>query len=212
MLLYCPWVPRTTRDERRMSSNERGIRGVGENRPVTTDPPAAIALAPARAAADDALVGDLARMVNDAYAIAEHGIWAPGGRRVDAARVRRLIEDGELAVARADGQVAGCVRVRALDASTGELGLLVSAPAYRGRGLGRALVTFAEERCRARGARAMRLELLVPRDWRHPGKEALHRWYTRRGYRVVGERPFEDALARFVTPCLFRTYERALTQ
>jgi GNAT superfamily N-acetyltransferase len=181
---------------------------------VATDPLraplASIELAPACAGGDDAREGELARMVNRAYAIAEEGIWAPGGRRIDARRIRGLIAAGELAVAHADGRLAGCVRVRALDAATGELGLLVSAPERRGIGLGRALMTFAEERCRARGARAMRLELLVPRDWAHPSKEALHRWYTRRGYRVVGERPFEDASAQFVTPCLFRTYERPL--
>jgi hypothetical protein len=28
----------------------------------------------------------------------------------------------------------------------------------------------------------MQLELLVPRDWRHPSKEFLKSWYGRRGY------------------------------
>ncbi len=33
--------------------------------------------------------------------------------------------------------------------------------------------------------RAVQLELLVPRQWRHPSQEFLRAWYGRLGYRLV---------------------------
>ena len=63
-------------------------------------------------------------------------------------------------------------RLPAVDDAS-EFGLLVAAPDQRGIGIGRALLDFAEARSRDRGLRAMQLELLVPRGWRHPSKEFL---------------------------------------
>ena len=71
--------------------------------------------------------------------------------------------------------------------------MLVAAPEYRGTGVGRALVDFAEQRALERGMRAMQLELLVPRTWRHPNKEFLSAWYGRRGYHVIHTRNVDDA-------------------
>ena len=63
--------------------------------------------------------------------------------------------------------------------------MLVAAPEQRGTGVGRALVDFAERHSRERGLRAIQLELLVPRAWRHPSKEFLKAWYGRSGYRLI---------------------------
>jgi GNAT superfamily N-acetyltransferase len=161
-----------------------------------------------------ALAVALREIVNAAYDEGEAGLWQPGHRRVSVASVGRLIERGELAAAYDDGRPLGCVRIARIDAHTGELGLLAAAPEATGRGVGRALVGFAEETARGRGAGAMRLELLVPRDGVHPAKERLQAWYTRLGYRVTGRDDFAvaypDAAPWLVVPCDLLTYSKPL--
>jgi hypothetical protein len=80
--------------------------------------------------------------------------------------------------------------------------------------VGREIVSAAEELMRSRGVRTMQLELLVPRNGVHPEKERLRAWYERRGYRVVGSRPFAepdtDRAARLATPCDFLLFNKAL--
>jgi GNAT superfamily N-acetyltransferase len=96
-------------------------------------------------------------------------------------------------VARVAGRIVGCVRVRRYGADTGEFGLLASDPAYRGVGVGRELVRFAERTCRADGLRVMRLDVLVPRHRPDPGKQSLFAWYGRMGYRLARTRTLEEA-------------------
>jgi GNAT superfamily N-acetyltransferase len=148
------------------------------------------------------------------YATAERGLWRPGRARVTAAEMAELIGAGEIAVARRAGRIAGSVRIRDLDADTSEFGLLVSDPGERGRGVGRALLDFAERRSRERGSRAMQLELLVPSAGTHPSKEFLKGWYGRRGYRLTRTRPFAEAYpeaaAMLATPCMLETREKPL--
>jgi ribosomal protein S18 acetylase RimI-like enzyme len=71
------------------------------------------------------------------------------------------------------------------------LGMLTVQPGTQARGLGRALLTAAEEKARETGAERMRLCVLNPRD-------ELMAWYERRGYRRTGETkpfPYEKAHA-----------------
>jgi GNAT superfamily N-acetyltransferase len=160
-------------------------------------------------AADPALAGPLRDVVNAAYDEGEAGLWQPGRERVTAADVADLIARGELAVADGDGRLMGCVRV-----AGAELGLLAVARDATGRGVGGALVRFAEATERARGAAEMRLELLVPRAGTHPAKERLHAWYSRLGYRVVGRTEFEagypEAALWLAVPCDLVTYSKPL--
>ena len=94
--------------------------------------------------------------------------------------------------------------------------MLVSAPECRGVGVGRALLSFAERRCAQRGRRALRLEVLVPREWRHPGKEFLRSWYGRHGYGVLGLVSLADAHPDLVdllaTPCDVEVREKPLSR
>jgi GNAT superfamily N-acetyltransferase len=165
-------------------------------------------------AADPELVERLTGLINDVYAVAEDGLWRDGATRTTAADVARLIDARELVAATVDGELAGAVQVRPLSESTGEFGLLAADAGYRGLGVGRELVAFAESRCRERGLRAMQLELLVPREWRHPSKVFLDDWYRRMGYRVIRTTTVEDlqpALAPLLaTPCEFLVYEKPL--
>jgi GNAT superfamily N-acetyltransferase len=144
-----------------------------------------------RARAGD--VAELVGLINRAYAAGEAGLWIDGfDGRTDEAEIASAITAGQMLVARVEGRLVGCLRTRALDATTADVGLIGVHPAAWGAGTGRALVDFAEDLARDRGATTMRLELLVPRTGTHPDKERLRNWYTRRGYSIVATIPFED--------------------
>jgi GNAT superfamily N-acetyltransferase len=167
--------------------------------------PVAVRLLEPAAAQDAGLVARLVELINLVYATAEDGLWQPDARRTSAAEMTELIEGGEIAVATADGE---------LDEATGEFGMLAADHAYRGTGVGRELVAFAEGLCRDRGHRTMQLELLVPRVGKHPNKVFLDDWYSRIGYRVVRTISLADAypdLAPLLaTECEFVVYEKPL--
>jgi GNAT superfamily N-acetyltransferase len=174
----------------------------------------AVALLGGEAAADAGLVAALRGIVNEAYARGEGGLWRQGTERMADEELRALVAAGQLAAAREDGRVVGCVRVTALDPRTAELGLLAVAGERAGSGVGRALMAFAHDLARGRGHTAMRLTLLVPREGSHPFKVRLDDWYRRQGYRVVGRADFAavhpEPAAFLVVGCDLVTFERAL--
>jgi GNAT superfamily N-acetyltransferase len=178
------------------------------------DPALKIELLAPAAADDPGLTSRLTDLVNEVYRVAEDGLWADQARRTSVNEVTGLVRAGEIAVARRAGEIVGCVRIQSLDADTGELGLLAADPALRGTGIGRELVHFAEAQARGRGHGAMRLELLVPRDWVHPSKDFLAGWYGRIGYVVIGKGTIDEAYPALapllVTPCDFLIYEKDL--
>lgn len=168
-----------------------------------------------RSAADDrAAMTALADLVNAVYAEAEKGLWADGATRTSAEGIAGLVRAGEIAIARRGESLVGCVRIHRLDEDTAEFGMLAAARAHQGLGIGRELVRFAERRGRETGCRTMQLELLVPREWRHPSKEFLNEWYLRLGYTVVDTVPvdtLEPALAPLLaTACQFAIYRKEL--
>jgi GNAT superfamily N-acetyltransferase len=176
--------------------------------------PIEIELLPAGASDDAPLMEGITALVNEVYAVAEDGLWVDGAGRTTVDEVAAMTRAEEIAVARRDGRVVGCVRVQRLDECSGEFGMLAADPAHRGLGVGRELVRFVERKCRAEGLPAMRLELLVPRGWSHPTKEFLAAWYTRLGYRIVRTGTIDEAypgLAPLLaTPCDFVIYEKNL--
>ncbi|MFJ2645717.1 GNAT family N-acetyltransferase [Streptomyces sp. NPDC087420] len=145
-------------------------------------------LLPVEAGADSHLVGDLTELINDVHAVEESGLWAEGTVRTTTGEVAGMIAAGEIAAARVDGRIVGCVRVRRISGETGEFGMLAASPDHRGVGVGRDLVAFAEDLGRRKGLTEMGVELLVPWAWSHPSKDFLFDWYTRRGYRETGYR------------------------
>ena len=178
------------------------------------DEPVAIELLARASAQDAALIARLTEMINAVYAAAERGLWRDDATRTSPGEIAGLVAAGEIAVATRGGELAGSVRLHDVADDTSELGLLAAAPAHRGTGVGRALVDFAERSSRERGLRAIRLELLLPRTWRHPSKELLKAWYGRRGYRLVGTGTIDAAhphLAPLLaTPCELAVYEKPL--
>jgi GNAT superfamily N-acetyltransferase len=165
---------------------------------------------------DAALLGRLSRLINEVYEIAESGLWREGAARTTPAELAELIAAGQIAVATRGGDIVGSVRVHEVSGDASEIGMLVSAPHERGTGVGRALIDFAERHSRDRGRRAMQLELLVPRRWRHPSKEFLKSWYGRRGYELVHTGRIGDAYPHLVpllaTACDLTVYEKPLAR
>jgi len=168
------------------------------------------------AARDGTLVDDLTRLVNDVFEVAESGLWREGTTRTTSAELAALIAAHEVVVARRDGQIVGSVQVHDVCADVSEFGMLVADPGQRGTGIGRTLVDFVERSGRERGLRAIRLELLLPRAWRHPTKEFLKSWYGRRGYRVVRTGSLVETHPHLVpllaTPCDLVFYEKPLSE
>ena len=170
-------------------------------------------LSPA-AAADGVVVSTLTDLVNEVYAVAEKGLWAEGATRTFAAEIAEFIRAGEIAVAAERDRILGCVRIQRLGDEVSEFGMLAVVPSHRGFGIGRELVRFAEQRGRDMGCMTMQLELLVPREWKHPMKEYLARWYARMGYTVVStgstEELYPNLSPLLATPCQFVIYRRSI--
>jgi GNAT superfamily N-acetyltransferase len=169
---------------------------------------------PAATAADPRLVSEITDLVNEVYAAAEAGLWIDGAARTTTVEVQQMIAANEVAVARVDDRVVGAVRIQQLDGSVGEFGMLVTHPAHRGEGVGRELVSFAEELSGRRGLATMQLEVLLPRGWSHPTKEVLMAWYTRLGYRPVRAGSMDESYPQLApllaTPCDFAVYHKPL--
>lgn len=176
--------------------------------------PLDIQLLPAEAAADVDLMRQVAELINRVYAAAENGQWLPGTTRTSVAEITALTGAGQIVVARLDGAVVGAIRMRYLDADTGETGMLAADPAHRGLGIGRELRRFVTDLFRRRGITTLQIELLVPRGWEQPSKQFMAEWNERSGYRVVRtgqlQEQYPELAPLLVTPCDFVIYHKAL--
>jgi GNAT superfamily N-acetyltransferase len=186
---------------------------IGEHpRCVNTTDLLAVRLLDSAASRDADLVDELTTLVNRVYVTAESGLWRDGTTRTTAAEIAEFVCRSEVAVATRNGRLVGSVHVHDVADDASEFGLLVSAPEQRGTGVGRALVDFVERSAYERGLRAIQLELLVPRAWRHPTKEFLKSWYGRRGYRVVRVGTLDAAYPHLApllaTPCDLVIHEK----
>jgi GNAT superfamily N-acetyltransferase len=170
-------------------------------------------LAPGEAS-DQALVDELVRIVNAAYAVGEAGLWLEGTARIGPGEITDAIRGGGMLAATRQGRLVGCAYVRPLGERTADLGLISAAPDQWGRGVGGELVRSAEELMRSRGVTTMQLELLVPKGSAHPEKDRLRSWYTRLGYRVVRSAPFDEVASppasQLAAPCEFLIFRKPL--
>ena len=85
---------------------------------------------------------------------------------------------GALLLARVDGAADGCVALRRLDETAGELKRLFVRPAYRGRGIGRRLAESAIATARELGYGRLRLDTT-------PEMAAAHELYRALGFRDI---------------------------
>jgi GNAT superfamily N-acetyltransferase len=166
-------------------------------------------------AGDEALVEELVRVINEAYAIGEAGLWVEGATRTGPDEIAGFVRSGGMLAATVDGRLVGCAYLRPLDAHTADLGLISTAADHWGRGVGTELVRFAEELARSRGVKTMQLDVLVPKDGLHPAKVRLRDWYTRLGYAEVRTAPFEEVVGhlapKLAGPSEFLIFHKRLT-
>lgn len=173
-----------------------------------------IAPEPAATAADPAAVDAIADLVNRVYVVAEAGLWTDGAERTTPDEVAGLLAKGWIATARVGDRIVGAVTLRPLDARTAEFGMLAADPDWRGLGVGRELVAFAEHWAAERSHATMQLELLVPTGWSHPSKQFLRSWYERLGYREFRRTRLEELYPELepllATPCDLLVFRKAL--
>ena len=120
------------------------------------------------------------------------------GERTDLETLTGLIDDpaSRLLIAQDGATIIGCVNVQDRGGGTAYLGLLCVDPLLQAGGIGRRLVTAAEQAARA-GFGAERIEMTVIEQ-----RIELIAWYERLGYAASGERrDFPIAM----TPPLFMT-------
>jgi ribosomal protein S18 acetylase RimI-like enzyme len=101
-----------------------------------------------------------------------------------------------LLIAEEDSQppIRGCVWLEPQSDETWYLGSLAVDPTLQKSGLGRTLLTLAEQWAKERGAKKIEMHVINVRD-------TLIAWYERRGYRLTGEtHPFPYGDNRFGTP------------
>ncbi|KAG6031222.1 hypothetical protein E4U40_007315 [Claviceps sp. LM458 group G5] len=194
---------------------------------IAPTPGLRICMGDAPVAQNAQLVSSLAQIVNDAFEEVEANIFGPGYRRTDEDELKAFIQKGCLAIAYVPAdksqtshaanplpQLVGCVFIKQLSARLGNFGMLAVDPKYRGQGLGRAMIDFAENFCRDKGCTTMQMELLVTTNFEHVVKSRMQEWYRRLGYQVVRLGNFEQdypSLANLLaTPVDLRVFEKAL--
>lgn len=139
----------------------------------------------------------VARLINAAYRVERFFV---DGDRTSPDEVLRLLRAGTFLVAQdQDGAPVGCVYVETRG-SRGYFGLLAVDPGRQGRGIGRRLVSAAEERCRSAGCAHMDLQVVDLRAELPPLYRAL-------GYAETGTAPFTGPSR---IPCRFILMSKAL--
>lgn len=92
------------------------------------------------------------------------------------------------------GRLSGCVWLEEVDQGTWYLGSLATDPEQQNAGLGKTLLSAAEQWVRGQGGSRVRMTVVNVRD-------TLIAWYIRRGYHLTGaSEPFPYGDNRFGTP------------
>jgi len=102
-----------------------------------------------------ALVAQLHRDLDERYGAEDDG---GEGWLAEVTREKVRPPDGVFLVARVDGEPVGCGALKRLDATTGEIKRMFTAPSGRRRGVGRALLARLEDEARALGYETLKLE------------------------------------------------------
>lgn len=156
----------------------------------------------------------ISALVNRVYEIAEKGLWKQGMYRTTAREIADLINKEELIVAEKNNTVIGCVHMQKLDDETAVLGMLAVDDRYQQNGIGRQIMTYAEEMCRKANIKKIKLELLVPIQGTHPTKVFLDQWYRRLGFEVTRVETVAEVFPRLIemlqVPCQFLIFEKRL--
>jgi ribosomal protein S18 acetylase RimI-like enzyme len=125
---------------------------------------------------------EIARIINAAFEVERE---FRQGERTSTAEIEKLLERDVLLVAEEAGRVLGAVHT-SVDGTTGYFGMLAVDPALQRGGVGRALLSAAEEHCRKAGCTRMTMSTGEDRTELIP-------YYERVGYRVTSVEPSTSA-------------------
>lgn len=148
--------------------------------------------------ANAADVPALTDLLNEAYLPAEAFLY--DGPRTTIEEVAGRMAKGVFLLARAGDGLDGCVYIEPRGAR-GYLGMLGVPPRRQGTGLGRELVHAGERFLRECSVSILEIDVVSLRT-------ELFGFYERLGFRVVGERPFEEPRAKL--PCHLVVMEKPL--
>ena len=152
-----------------------------------------------------------------AYAITEIEIWGENYSRVSIDEFKELIRRQEIILARIENIIIGSIHTFKLNTDTFSFGLLSVDFEQKGNGIGRMLISAAEQRAIDSGASFMDLEILKSRDTEVPIKKVLHDWYLRLGYvytdtfSFIERKPDKQEKAKsLIAPAVFDCYRKRL--
>jgi ribosomal protein S18 acetylase RimI-like enzyme len=120
-----------------------------------------------------------------------------GGQRIDPETLLEMVEDPNqfLLVHRVSGGIEACIALTRKGEALVYIGLVTVEPELQGSGIGRALLSSAEQFAAAElGATRAEMTVIAQRS-------ELIAWYERRGYSLTGERrPFPHGDRSFGLP------------
>jgi ribosomal protein S18 acetylase RimI-like enzyme len=155
--------------------------------------------------ASPADISKIVSLVNGAYRgeSAQAGWTHEGevlaGQRIDSPMLAEMLASGNVTILlmrdHEHGPLAGCVSLqRTGEAATWYVGMLTIDPLRQAEGLGRILLSRAEDHLRKQGVTRARMTVIWLR-------ESLIKWYERRGYHRTGQiEPFPYGDRRFGVP------------
>jgi ribosomal protein S18 acetylase RimI-like enzyme len=128
------------------------------------------------------------KLVNSAFQVES---FFKNRDRLDADDLARHFQQGRFLLAEEDGHLAGCIYVTRHD-DRAYFGLLSVDPSHQKNGVGRRLVSAAEEFARETGARFMDLKLIHLRT-------ELPGIYEKLGYHICGTEPYPAERSHMLT-------------
>jgi predicted N-acetyltransferase YhbS len=153
---------------------------------------------PSLRAAQPADAEAITRLINSAFQVES---FFKRGDRLDLAEVDARLAKGRFILAEQTGVIVGCVYAES-GAERAYIGLLSVEPSLQGSGLGKRLMTAAEEYCRAAGRAFVDLRVVNLR-------KELPPFYRKLGYEQTGTEPF-PAEAHTEIPCHFLIMSKSL--
>ena len=152
-----------------------------------------------------------------AYAETEVEVWGPNYVRIYKDELTDLVKRGEFYGAFIQEQLVGSVRLYRKEKQSFSFGLLSANFELKGKGIGKALVDYIENKAKQEGALYMDLEILRPIAIEVPFKLVLHKWYTKLGYVYVNSGTFAELKPdnaakadKLIQPCTFDCYQKVL--
>jgi predicted N-acetyltransferase YhbS len=140
----------------------------------------------------------ITRLINAAFQVES---FFKRGDRLDLAEVQTRLATGRFILAEQDGVMIGCVYVEP-GRERAYIGLLSVEPSLQGSGLGRRLMTAAEEYCRSAGCAFVDLRVVNLRT-------ELPLFYRKLGYAQTGTAQFPPE-AHTEIPCHFLIMSKSL--